>query len=213
MLLLVVRHAHAGAKDRWSGDDRLRPLSDRGREEAVALVDLLTPYEPARIVSSPFVRCLETIGPLAAHTGLSIEESDALGPQADRDAARLVRAMASGDLTVVVCTHGETIEALQRRLGRPGKLAFGPGGAHEKGSVWLLRASGGRLRSATYLPPGAPPSEDASRGHDVAGARDVDHATDEPGVGAEGDAGSVPPTVGVGGNGPRAGPRECASPS
>ncbi len=167
MLLLVVRHAHAGAKDRWSGDDRLRPLSDRGREEALALVELLTPYEPARIVSSPLVRCLETVRPLAESLGLSIEESDALGPQADRDAARLVRTMASGDETVVVCTHGETIEALQRRLGRSGKLGFGPGGAHEKGSVWLLHAGEGRLRSATYLPPGEkPPGDDT--GHQMA---------------------------------------------
>jgi hypothetical protein len=63
--------------------------------------------------------------------------------------------LTSGTGTVVVCTHGETIEALQRRLARPGRLAFRPEGAHEKGSTWLLHASAGRITSATYLPPAA----------------------------------------------------------
>lgn len=153
MELLLVRHAHAGTKDRWCGDDRLRPLSERGRGEARALVDLLGPYRAAQVVSSPLVRCLQTVEPLAASLGLPIEQSEALGPQADRDAAQLLRSLASAPHAVVVCTHGETIEALQRRLARPGKSAFGPGGAHEKGSVWLLRARGGRFTSATYLPP------------------------------------------------------------
>ena len=149
----MVRHAHAGAKDRWRGDDRLRPLSDRGRREARALVDLLAPYEPGRILSSPLARCLQTVEPLADRLGLTIEESETLGPQADPEAVRLLRHLASGSGPVVVCTHGETIEALQRRLVRPGRLAFAPGGAHEKGSVWRLHTAGGRVTSATYLPP------------------------------------------------------------
>jgi 8-oxo-(d)GTP phosphatase len=155
MDLLVVRHAHAGAKDRSRGDDRLRPLSDRGQQEALALVELLAPYEPMRIVSSPLVRCVRTVEPLATHLGLEVEECEALGPEADREAARLVRSLASEPHSIVICTHGETIEALQRRLARPGRFAFGPGGAHEKGSVWLLHASRGRFTSATYLSPGS----------------------------------------------------------
>ncbi len=153
MELLLVRHAHAGSKDRWHRDDRVRPLSPRGQEEALALVDLLAPYEPKRIVSSPLVRCVETVSPLATRLGIEIETSDELGPQADRDAARLLRSLASATQSVVVCTHGETIEALQRRLDQRGKLAFRPGGAHEKGSVWLLEGCGRRFVSATYLPP------------------------------------------------------------
>lgn len=154
MELLLVRHAHAGAKDHWHGDDRLRPLSDRGRGEASALVGLLAGYRAAQVVSSPLVRCVQTVEPLAAHLGVPIEQSEALGPQADREAARLLRSLTSAAHSVVVCTHGETIEALQRRLARPGRLGFGPGGAHEKGSVWLLHASRGRFTSASYLPPG-----------------------------------------------------------
>lgn len=153
MDLLLVRHAHAGTKEQWRGDDRLRPLSDRGRAEAGALVDLLVAYQPAQVMSSPALRCVQTVEPLAQRLGLRIESCEALGPQSDRDAARFLRSLAVAPHTVVVCTHGETIEALQRRLARPGKLGFGPGGAHEKGSAWLLRASRGRFTAATYLPP------------------------------------------------------------
>ncbi len=174
----MVRHAHAGAKERWRGDDRLRPLSDRGRREARALVDLLVPYEPAQIVSSPLARCLQTVAPLATLLGLTVEESVTLGPQADREASRLVRSLASAAHTVVVCTHGETIEALQRRLVRPGKLAFGPGGAHEKGSVWLLQAKRGRFTSATYLQPSLPPSDGHVPGGGRRGVRAPEEAED-----------------------------------
>lgn len=152
-----MRHAHAGSRDGWQGDDRLRPLSERGRAEALALVPVLLAHEPRRIVSSPLVRCQETVEPLASCLWLPVEESDRLGPDADREAAELVRELANGRGAgaVVVCTHGETIEALQRRLARSGKLKFGPGGAHEKGSVWVLQARGGRFTSARYVPPGA----------------------------------------------------------
>lgn len=177
----MVRHADAGAKDRWRGDDRLRPLSDRGRREAFALVDLLASHEPERIVSSPLVRCLQTVEPLSTRLGLAIEESETLGPQADREAARLLRSLASARRAVVVCTHRETIEALQRRLVRPGKLTFGPGGAHEIGSVWLLHADGGRFTSATYLPPRLPRSDGPASGsrRAVRGVRATEDAEDE----------------------------------
>jgi 8-oxo-dGTP diphosphatase len=151
--LLVVRHAHAGAKDGWGGDDRLRPLSERGRREALDLAGMLAPYAVQQVLSSPLLRCIQTVEPLARRLGLPIEHSEALGPQGDEDAARLLGALARATHTVAVCTHGETIEALQRRLGRSPKLGFGPGGAHEKGSAWLLHATGGRFTSATYLPP------------------------------------------------------------
>jgi len=166
---MLVRHGHAGSRDRWTGDDRSRPLSARGRREAHALVGLLVPRHPDRVVSSPLLRCIQTVEPLAAALGVPIERADALGPGSGRAAAALLRALAAGSAPVVVCTHGETIEELQRRLASPGAHAFGPGAAHEKGSVWLLEIDRGRVRAATYLAPAdAPavlsgiPSKDAS---------------------------------------------------
>ena len=57
MALLVVRHASAGRRSAYTGDDRDRPLSPRGRAQAEALVPLLAgvpapadPVQPRRPV-------------------------------------------------------------------------------------------------------------------------------------------------------------------
>ncbi len=73
MALLLVRHANAGRRSAYKGDDRLRPLSPRGRARASELVPLLAPYRPQRILSSPYVRCCETVQPLAEALGLPVE--------------------------------------------------------------------------------------------------------------------------------------------
>ena len=157
MEVLVVRHAHAGSKEEWDGDDRLRPLSDRGRSEAMGVADALTPYAPRRIVSSPYLRCLQSVQPLAQRLAVRVEESELLVPDAGRRAAAFVRALArQDDGPVVVCTHGETIEVLQKRIVQSSKLPFEPGGPHEKGSTWVLRAKKGRFVRAEYLPPARP---------------------------------------------------------
>lgn len=153
----MVRHGHAGSKEEWAGDDRLRPLSARGRAEAAAVADAVAAYGPRRVVSSPALRCLQTVEPLARRLGLAVEESSLLAPDAGSRAAAFVRALArQGGGPVVVCTHGETIEALQRRLVRAASLPFEPGSPHEKGSTWVLRVDHGRFTGAEYLPPGHP---------------------------------------------------------
>jgi 8-oxo-(d)GTP phosphatase len=109
--LLLVRHAWAGHSDQWDGDDELRPLDDRGREQSQALVSLLAPYEVERILSSPATRCVDTVVPLAGARGLDIEVRDELGvDRMDRDGPGLVRSFAGAP--VVVCGHGGLETAL-----------------------------------------------------------------------------------------------------
>src|SRR5664280_1370282 len=83
MPLLVVRHAHAGRRSSYKGDDRMRPLTPRGRQRAVALVPLLSSFRPQRILSSPFVRCYQTVQPIAEALAQFIDrlhpEPDGLG--------------------------------------------------------------------------------------------------------------------------------------
>lgn len=148
-----MRHAHAGSKEEWDGDDRLRPLSERGRAEALGVAAALAPYRSRRIVTSPYLRCLQTVQPLAQRLNLKIEESELLAPDAGRRAAAYLRSLADDDAPVVVCTHGETIEALQGRLRRSARGGFEPGSPHEKGSTWVLRVKNGRFTRAEYLPP------------------------------------------------------------
>ncbi|MGH8980499.1 MAG: SixA phosphatase family protein [Acidimicrobiales bacterium] len=155
MLVLLVRHAHAGSKDRWQADDALRPLNERGVAEAAALVGVLSRYAPRQILSSPLLRCVQTVQPLAAHLGLAVEAVTALGPAAGKRVAAFVRGLDGKEGPVVVCTHGETIEALQAHLSGEGAPSFASGTVHEKGSVWLLHTLDGKVTSARYLQPPA----------------------------------------------------------
>jgi 8-oxo-(d)GTP phosphatase len=108
--MLLVRHGHAGTKEGWEGDDLLRPLDARGMRQARRLVEVLVPLEPNHIVSSPYLRCLQTMEPLAMKTGLEVTEDAGLTPNAGAGAVDLVRTLStSGTDRVVVCTHGEVM--------------------------------------------------------------------------------------------------------
>lgn len=140
--LLLVRHASAGDRDAWVGDDAVRPLDPRGRRQARALVELLAPYAVTRIVTSPYVRCVQTVLPLAASLSLRAEERAELAEGSGDAVLSLLPSLRPGS---ALCTHGDVVETLVG-LGRPKK----------KGSVWLLdlRASG-VAEPVRYLPPAA----------------------------------------------------------
>jgi len=63
--LLLVRHAKAGHRKDWDGDDRARPLSRAGITQARKLVPVLSPSAPTRLLSSPYTRCVQSLEPLA----------------------------------------------------------------------------------------------------------------------------------------------------
>ena len=107
MTSVLLRHASAGDRDDWDGDDELRPLDARGHRQAAALVELLRPLEVRRVVSSPYVRCIETVQPLAVALGLPVEEDRRLAEGAGRAALELLR-----EDGVVCCTHGDVVEAV-----------------------------------------------------------------------------------------------------
>ena len=151
MTLLVVRHARAGSRRRWDGPDEERPLSGRGRKQAAALVMQLLPFEPKRILTSPYVRCIQSVEPLASKLGLTVEPHDALtegAPVAD------VVSLA-GDLagrTTVLCTHGDVIGALLDALARDDGLELSEHYHFPKGSTWVLSDRDGRYLKARFLP-------------------------------------------------------------
>ena len=93
MPLLLVRHAHAGRRSAHEGDDRLRPLSKRGVAQAIALVPVLSGYRPQRILSSPSVRCRETVRPTADSLSVPVEALEELAEGHAAETAGLVRQM------------------------------------------------------------------------------------------------------------------------
>jgi 8-oxo-dGTP diphosphatase len=150
--LYVVRHADAGSRSAWDGDDALRPLSKKGRRQASGLVDLLAGAGIDRLVSSPSVRCAQTLGPLAESLGLTVEDDRRLaeGKRGD-DALRLAdELMAVGDVGVL-CSHGDVIPDLLSEL-KVGGTTFRHDLTWPKGSVWVLSGNGSRWKEADFLP-------------------------------------------------------------
>ena len=151
--LYVIRHAKAGIRAAWSGPDEERPLTRRGRKQARRLVERFQGLDIQRILSSPFVRCMQTVEPLAEARGLPVEVAPELREGASVD--ELLRGLATfGDRPTVVCGHGTEIRSMIDRLEAAGATIDGARGI-AKGSVWVLDREGERIVAAHYLP--APP--------------------------------------------------------
>ena len=150
MPLLLVRHANAGRRSAYKGDDRERPLSKRGAEQARALVPLLSAYHPQRILSSPFVRCYGTVRPTAEALDLPVESIDELAEGHGAEALQLLERMVGE--SAVLCTHGDvatdmlaSLDVDDTHLKHPTRL--------QKGEVWVIQSVGSSLAIVDHLVP------------------------------------------------------------
>jgi 8-oxo-(d)GTP phosphatase len=141
MPLLLVRHAWAGHSASWKGDDRVRPIDERGRRQAEALPTALAAFGIERLLSSPFLRCTESFEPLAAALGLPIEERDELADDAKRKHALALLDELEGT-TAALCTHGELLHKLL-------------GDQTEKGETTVVERSPDGVRVLERVPPPA----------------------------------------------------------
>lgn len=146
----VVRHAKAGSRSHWTGDDRKRPLSKKGQQQAEAIASRLGNHRIASVFSSPYLRCVQTVEPLARKLRLEVTQSTELAE--GRGVRGLYRFFDDPALDrVVLCTHGdlmwELVEDLTNRRVLPAfKEAF------DKGSTWMVEVDDGAPVGATYIP-------------------------------------------------------------
>ncbi|CAN5611643.1 MAG: histidine phosphatase family protein [Acidimicrobiia bacterium] len=150
MTLYLVRHAKAGSRRNWDGEDTMRPLSKKGWAQAEALADRLISAMPTALRSSPYVRCRQTLEPLAARLGIDVVDEEALREGASfGETFRLLADLPDG---AVCCSHGdvipETIAGLHRRGMRVDAEPL-----WTKGSVWLLERDGDEFTTADLWPP------------------------------------------------------------
>ena len=152
--VLVIRHATAGRKARYKGDDTQRPLDRNGRAQAKSLVPQLMAFGVSSLFAADRVRCAQTIEPLAKKLDVPIaveqtltEEAYAADPQAARQ--RLMEIVAGGG-TPAICSQGRVIPYLidwwcERDGVEPDKSR------NRKGSTWVLSLSGDRLIAADHM--------------------------------------------------------------
>ena len=148
MSLYLVRHADALSRSGWLDDDTLRPLSPKGAAQARGLVDALAGHRIDTIVSSPAVRCTQTVGPLAEARGLTVVEDPVLW-----EAMPLapVRRLVDELDHAVICSHGDLIPDLVDQLIGEGMEAVGRD--CKKGSTWILERTGASFVRGTYVKP------------------------------------------------------------
>jgi 8-oxo-dGTP diphosphatase len=133
----LVAHMDAGDRRLWTRPQDERPLSDLGRRQAELMAEALSRQPLDALYSSPALRCVQTLEPLAARFGLRVEvedglhETDAwLPPPSWRDTGLLndplggayaaglawqaIRNVRGRHATgrVVACTHGDVLPSL-----------------------------------------------------------------------------------------------------
>lgn len=151
MTLHLIRHAAAGDRSRWDGDDLERPLSERGRQQAAAIAAHLEDAPVRAIFSSIATRCVQTVEPMAEARRLEVQTMRVL-TEGGRpvDLVELLRTEAALDGDLVLCSHGDLIPEVLNRFLRDGMSIVGPRGC-EKGSIWSLETKGRDIVRGTYL--------------------------------------------------------------
>jgi 8-oxo-dGTP diphosphatase len=140
MRALLLRHASAGDRSRWEGDDRLRPLDDEGHRQAEALAAVLAELGTRALCSSPAARCVQTLEPASALLVLPIGTHDELAVDArGHDALALLGGITSPLPTL--CTHREVFEKVL------------PGRECGMSAIWVVEVDGDEVRPERYLPP------------------------------------------------------------
>lgn len=152
---MLVRHAVAGRREEWDGDDALRPLTAVGRRQAAALRELLPLFGSRRVHSAPVARCRQTVEGLAADLGVPVIDEPLLsedGYLADPPAGmhRLTDVVA-GRGPAVICSQGDVIPDALSRLADEAGLTPPQVPPSRKGSFWVLSFGGAQPTEMTLL--------------------------------------------------------------
>lgn len=146
MSIYLVRHAKAGSRSDWTDDDELRPLSKAGWKQAEGVAKRLAKRGPTSLLSSPYVRCRQTLEPLGEQCGLEVVIEPRLAEGSPFEP--VLELLATVPDGTVLCSHGDvvpdTIAALQRR-----GCQLLTGADWRKATIWTIeRADDGAFTSA-----------------------------------------------------------------
>jgi 8-oxo-dGTP diphosphatase len=148
-VVILVRHARAGKRSEWHGEDALRPLDPVGERQAERLATLLPQFRPRSVYAADRTRCIQTVQPLAARLDLQVvvepvfaDEYFIDNPGATETA---LLSLAKPGRVSVVCSQGTAIPALIERLG-PGMGSSDT----RKGAFWVLSFVDGDVVAADY---------------------------------------------------------------
>jgi 8-oxo-(d)GTP phosphatase len=151
--MYLLRHAKAGSRDQWGGSDELRPISPAGRRQSERLVAWFDGRPVHRLFSSRFVRCVQTLEPLAEARGLEIELADELAEGHPLGGVEAFVLAAAADGPSILCTHGDVQQGLVEELLERGARLDDGAVAFKKASAWVLDVLDGKVSALRYVPP------------------------------------------------------------
>jgi len=137
--VIVLRHAQARVRTAWKRNDLDRPLTKPGEAQSAKLAPLLDAYGASRVVSSPAVRCVQTVEPYSEAVKALVELDDRLSEETKaKRVSRSIETILERKRPTVICTHRPTLPWIFASLGmEPHELAQGEGIVvhHRKGRV------------------------------------------------------------------------------
>lgn len=118
--LIVLRHAKATSRGDWDGSDASRPLTERGVRQAASVVPSILAWSPRKIITSTAVRCVTTVAPLAAASGIEAKKTDEISQDAWEGGTGDVRSVVGKRVrkrkSAVLCSHGPVIPDIIREI-------------------------------------------------------------------------------------------------
>lgn len=123
--LIVLRHAKATPRSDWHQgkvvDDGNRPLLPEGKKQAKELIPLLRAFGPKRVITSPWVRCFNTVQPYANKYRLPVIERSQLSELGNKKGPRrtknVIKDVISEGKSVVVCSHRPALPTILESIG------------------------------------------------------------------------------------------------
>lgn len=118
--VIIVRHAKAKPRSSWAGAEGERTLAATGKRQALAVSSLLHAWEPGKVISSPWTRCMQTVSPYSKARGISIKQKSPLTEDGHHEhpkkVAKIVRSLFDKDETVALCTHRPVLPTVLKVL-------------------------------------------------------------------------------------------------
>ncbi len=134
-LIYLIRHGKAGDRTDVIGEELVRPLTKKGSIQAIHLADFLAGWPLTRIISSPYLRCIQTVQPLSGKNKVPLETTNVLGEVTSKsNLVELLEAITKTPGAAALCTHGNIIPEILHILGLYSSKTL----LCEKGSLYIV---------------------------------------------------------------------------
>lgn len=149
-IIYLVRHAKAGERRVWEGNDEDRPLSKIGWKQSEAIGKRLATRAATSLYASPYVRCIQTLEPLAKRLGVDVQPEHRLSEGEPFEP--VLDLLGEVDTGAVLCSHGDIVPDVIGALHRRGMEVQSPPD-WRKATIWVLKRKGDRITRGKVWPP------------------------------------------------------------